>query len=153
MSKVRLSEIIDGMEVMSDEMTSYLHRPTGRVLWVSDEAFRAADEDDESSIEPEELADAQAILKRSEEYLALPDRFEIDEYRMMERFAAEIEDSDQRDEVLASLRGAKVFRRFKDTIHRLGLSDAWYAFRERAYIEVARTWCEANGIELDVAPS
>ncbi|MDO8501417.1 MAG: UPF0158 family protein [Gemmatimonadaceae bacterium] len=153
MTRVRLSEILDGMDVQSDQMTSYLHRPTGRVLWVSEEALGAADEDDENSVEPEELADARAILGGGDEYLALPDRFEIDEYRMMEGFATEIEDSHRRDETLASLRGAKAFRRFKDTVHRLGLSDAWYAFRERAYTDVARTWCEANGIELDSLPS
>ena len=82
MTKVRLSEIVDGMDFQSDEMTSYLHRPTGRVLWVT---------------------------------------------------------------------GA--FRRFKDTVHRLGLADAWYASRERGYSDVARNWCEANDIPLDSSPS
>jgi hypothetical protein len=120
---------------------------------VSDEAFRAAEADDEDSVEPEELADARGILASSSDYLGLPDRFEIDEYRMMENFALGLDDSLQRDEAEASLHGAKAFRRFEDTIHRLGLSDDWYAYRERAYTEVARTWCEANGIELDVAAS
>lgn len=87
MTKVRLSEIVDGMDVMSDQMTSYLHRPTGRVLFVSDEAFRAADDNDEDAVESEELADARAVSEGDDEYL-----------------------------------------------------------------EVARRWCEANGIELDVAP-
>lgn len=149
MTRVRLSEIVDGMDVQSDQLTSYLHRPTGRVLWVSEEALHAADKGDDDSVEPEELADARGILGNGSEYLALPDRVEIDEYRMMEQFAAEMDDPLQGDEAQASLRGAKAFRRFKDTVHRLGLSDAWYAFRERAYIEVARTWCEANDIELD----
>ena len=149
MTRVRLSDIVDGMDVQSDQLTSYLHRPTGRVLWVSEEALRAADEGDEDAVEPEELADARGLLGAGDEYLALPDRFEIDEYRIMERFAGEIDDPHQRDEALASLRGAKAFRRFKDTVHWLGLSDAWYKFQERAYIEVARTWCEANNIELD----
>ncbi len=118
---------------------------------MSDEALKAADVDDEDSVEPDELADARGILASFDDYLALPDRFEIDEYRMMGDFAVGLDHPIQRDEALASLRGAKAFRRFKDTIHRLGLSDGWYAYRERAYTDVARTWCEANGIELDVA--
>jgi hypothetical protein len=150
MTPVLLSAIVEGMDFQSDQMTSYLHRPTGRVLWVTDEAFRAAEGDDEDSVEPEELADARGILASSGDYLALPDRFEIDEYRMMEDFAMGLDESGPRDATQASLHGAKAFRRFKDTIHRLGLSDDWYAYRERAYTEVARTWCEANGIELDV---
>jgi hypothetical protein len=38
-------------------------------------------------------------------------------------------------------------------VHDLGLSDKWYAFRERAFIDVARAWCEANGIETEVVSS
>ncbi len=152
MPKVRLSEIVEGMDLMSDQMTWYLHLPTGRVLFVTDEAFGAAEDNDEDAVEPEELAEARAVSERGEEYLALPDRFEIDEYRMMEEFAAEVKDSRQSDELLESLRGAKAFRRFKDTVRRLGLSDAWYAVRERAYNDAARAWCDANGIEIDVAP-
>jgi hypothetical protein len=72
---------------------------------------------------------------------------------MMERFAAELKDSGQSNELLASLRGPKAFRRFKDNVHDLGLSDKWYAFRERAFIDVARAWCEANGIEIEVVSS
>ena len=144
MTSVLLSAVVEGMDLQSDQMTSYLHRPTGRVLWVTDEAFRAAEGDDEDSVEPEELADARGILASSGDYLALPDRFEIDEYRMMEDFVTGLNDSGRRDEAQASLRGAKAFRRFKDTIHRFGISDDWYAYRERAFTEVARTWCEVN---------
>ena len=46
-----------------------------------------------------------------------------------------------------ALHGRGAFRMFKDTVHRLGLQDAWYAFRDRALREIAIDWCEANGIE------
>lgn len=147
--RVRLSEIVEGMEMQSDEMTSYLHRPTGRVLMVSEESLRAPEDDDDEGVEPEELADARGVLASGDEYLALPDRFEIDEYRMMERFVGGLEDAAARDATLAALRGAGAFRRFKDTVHRYDLAPAWYAYRDRAYSEVARTWCEINGIEHD----
>ena len=149
MIRVLLSAIVEGMEMQSDEMTSYLHRPTGRVLTVSEEALSAAEADDEQWVEAEELADAREILTGGDQYLALPDRFEIDEYRMMERFAAGVEDSGARDAALIALHGAGAFRRFKDTMHRLGLADAWYNFRDHGYEQVARAWCEANDIEPD----
>lgn len=147
--RVRLSEIVDGLEMQSDEMTSYLHRPTGQVITVSDEALRAAEDDDEESVDAEELNLARNVLKDEEEYLALPDRFEIDEYRMMERFATALDDPVLRDEMLDALRGRGAFRYFKDTVHRFGLASAWYDYRGRAYLDVAQTWCEANGIEHD----
>jgi hypothetical protein len=146
---VRLKDIIEGMEFQSDEMTAYLHRPTGRVLTVSDEAFTAAEGDDDDWVEPEELSEAKNILAAGDEYVALPDRFEIDEYGMMQRFAGSILYAQQQDELSAALRGSGAFRRFKDTIHRLRLADEWYAFRDRSYEEVARAWCEAHNITLD----
>ena len=142
-AKVRLSDVRDGMDMQSDEMTTYVHRPTGRVITVSDE----------DDVEPEELAEARGILARESDYLPLPDRFEIDEYRMMERFAAGISDPSARDEVLDMLRGSGAFRRFKDTVRRLGLDEEWYGYRDRAYEQAARDWCEANGLELDPSSS
>jgi hypothetical protein len=148
MDRVHLKDIVEGMELQSDEMTSYLHRPTGRVLTVSDEAFTAAEEGDEEWVEPEELAEARNILAHDEEYVALPDRFEIDEYRMMERFALGIHDGENREEVLRALHGAGAFRRFKDAVHRLGLAADWYFYRDHDYERVAREWCEAHGIAI-----
>ena len=146
MVRVSLKDIIDGMEIQTDEMTAYLHRPTGRVVVVSDEAFAAADEGDEDWVAPEELSEAQSIRARDDDYVALPDRFEIDEYRMMERFALSVQNVEQQEELLRGMRGAGAFRRFKDGVHRLGLSDQWYSFRDSRYEEVARAWCEAHGI-------
>jgi len=45
-----------------------------------------------------------------------------------------------------ALEGAGAFRRFKDTLYRVDLTDEWYAFKHKAYIEVAKRWCEENGI-------
>lgn len=148
MGKVRLADIVDGMDMQSDEMTAYLHRPTGRVVPISDEAFRAAEANDEESVEPEELAEARDILARPAEYVALPDRFEIDEYRMMERFALTIDDTDAQDQLAYALHGRGAFRLFKDAVRRLDLAEKWYAYRNKAYEGVARNWCEAHGVEL-----
>jgi hypothetical protein len=148
-AQVHISAILEGMEMQSDELYSFLHRPTGRIVTVSDEALAAAENDDDEWITPEELAEARRILAADDEYLALPDRFEIDEYRMMERFAGSLPDSRERDAALTSLRGRGAFRYFKDTMHRLGLAKSWYAYRDECYREVARAWCDTHGVEYD----
>lgn len=135
--------------MQADEMHSYLQRATGRVLTITDEAFAAAENDDDEWVTPEELEEARAVLANEGEYLALPDRFEINEYRMMERFARNLTDEGERDATLNALNGRGAFRYFKDTVHQLGLAKAWYAFRDEAYRGVARRWCEENGIEYD----
>jgi hypothetical protein len=102
---VSLKDILEGMEFQSDELTAYLHRPTGRVLAVSDEALQAAEEGAgaEAGVEEFELADARGILEAGDDYLPLPDRFEIDEYRMMERFTAGVADPAVRAELADAL--------------------------------------------------
>jgi hypothetical protein len=148
--RVQLKDILEGMEFQSDEVTAYLHRPTGRVLAVSDEALLAAEEGaGADEVEEFELADARAILESGGEYLALPDRFEIDEYRMMERFAAGVTDPAAQAELEHALRGRGAFRRFKDAVHQLGLAKEWYASRDRGYESVARAWCETHGIMVE----
>jgi hypothetical protein len=88
-----LKDILEGMEFQSDEVTACLHRPTGRVIAMSDEALHAAEEGaGPDEVEEFELADARGILESGDDYLALPDRSEIDEYGMMERFAAGVAD-------------------------------------------------------------
>ena len=149
--RIGLRDILEGMECPSDEFTAYVHRRTGRVIIVSDEALRAAKHGtvDRLGSEPGELADAEGILTAPDDYLPLPDRFEIDEYRMMVDFAARIQDPAGRAEVSAALHGSGAFRRFKDAVHRLRLAEAWYAQRERGYEQVAREWCEAHGLAVD----
>ena len=144
--RVQIDAIVEGMEMQSDDMHSYLHRPSGRVIVVSEEALAAAENEDEEAVSPEELADAQEVLSAADDYLQLPDRFEIDEYRMMERFALGL-GAAARDETLRALSGRGAFRHFKDTVHRLGLAKAWYGFRDSRYEEIARDWCDAHGIE------
>jgi hypothetical protein len=147
--RVKLSEIVDGMEMQSDEMTAYLQRSTGQVAMVSDEALHAAEAGDADSAEAEEFADARLVLAGDTDYIALPNRFEIDEYRMMERFAAGIEDEHVRATALRSLRGAGAFGRFKDTMYRYDLASEWHAYRNSRYADVARAWCEINGVDHD----
>jgi hypothetical protein len=149
--RVALRDILEGMEFQSDEFSAHLHRPTGRVIMISDEALRAAEEGlegEDAGVEEVELVDARAILAGGDDYLSLPDRFDIDEYRMMERFAAGIADPAAQEEALSALCGTGAFRRFKDAVRRLGLADEWYVWRDRGYEETARAWCNTHGIAL-----
>ena len=85
----------------------------------------------------------------NKDYLALPGKFEIDDYAIMKAFSSNRENSDERHQLLSAIRGAGAFRYFKDTIHRLGVADEWYAFKDKAYEEIARDWCEEHQITLE----
>lgn len=154
---VRLESIVEGMEFQSDEAHSFLHRPSGQVLTLSDEALAAAETED---VEPDrarwmsaaEMEEARKIVAARDDYLALPERFEINEYHMMQRFADGRGNVDEREALLRAIHGRGAFRHFKDTAHRLDLSDAWHAYRDDCYREVARQWCDKHGLEYDDPP-
>ena len=44
--RVQIDAIVEGMEMQSDDMHSYIHRPSGRVISVGDEALAAAENAD-----------------------------------------------------------------------------------------------------------
>jgi aminoglycoside 6'-N-acetyltransferase I len=55
-----------------------------------------------------------------------------------------------REPVLAvALQGRGAFRRFKDTLQRVGLIEDWYAFKHNAFVKLARDWCEENELLYD----
>lgn len=150
-TRVALSAIIDGIECQTDESTSFLNRTTGEVVTITDDEFSAAESGDEpdslSDWDEEMLAVARAATE-SEEYLPLPTRYDVDEYRIMERFAHGLENDQVRFSLLDTLRGRGAFRRFKDMSRALGVIDEWYRYRDAALEEIAIEWCQDHGIEF-----
>jgi hypothetical protein len=147
---VALRDLIDGMQSQSDSMAFYLHVRTGRVVPVSEDDLFTAESEDNDGGHAEWESDARDVARAAaagEGYLPLPDRLEIDEYRMMERFAEGVQADAASARLLRAIRGRGAFRYFRDLARELGLADEWYAYRDRAYEEVAIAWCEANGIE------
>ena len=147
--RVKLSDIIEGLEFQSDECFSYLNATTGEVVSVTTEELRAAEEEAPLDDFPEWQHDAIRIARdivETDRYLPLPDRFEIHEYQIMERFCLSIDDEDMREDLCDAIRGRGAFRRFKDRMQLYGMAEDWYRYRDAALREIAVAWCEAHGI-------
>ena len=148
-TEVPLRKILEAMDWQSDEMAAYLNKKTGEVVAVSDEDLAEAETGDDvggrAEWEAQAIEIARAVLT-GQEYLALPDRFEIDEYRMMERFALSVVDAADSDRLQRAIRGSGAFRRFKEAVGDLRLAEEWYAYRDSSYEEIAVEWCQANEI-------
>jgi len=146
---VSLREIIDHLGFILDEYTTYLNKETGAVVTVSKEdlshAEQADDVQDDSEWQPETLQEARAILD-SDDYIALPGKFDIHEYAILQDFCHSIDDDERRGLLLDKIRGAGAFRRFKNAIHQSGMAQDWYTFRDRALKEIAADWLERNHI-------
>ena len=152
-AKVKLSEIVDGMEFVTDEMSSYLNKETGKVITLMDEEFNAAEDGHYSKIdlyglEKEGIDIATEILndESGEKYLPLPSKFDIHEWSIMRDFCVACEDEKISQSLMNAIHGKGAFRYFKDSVHRFGIADQWYKYRDNAIRKIAIEWCEGNDI-------
>ncbi len=163
---VWLGDVVDQMEMQSDEYQAYLNRRTGELVAISEEEVRLAEEADELAGEPGELVDGAASgqewedlpawqaeflpkaseVLESDDFLPLPSRFDIHEWHIMEDFSRQVDDDAVREALLDAIHGRGAFRLFKATARRLGVIDAWYRYRDAALEEIAVDWLEANDI-------
>ena len=79
---VRLSAIMEVIEISSEEFSSYLNRITGHVITLSEEEIRAAEEGDDLDDYPEwqreSILMAGDFLKNEKDYLGLPTKDDLD---------------------------------------------------------------------------
>lgn len=147
---VKLKDIVDELSFIPDEASSYLNTKTGELVAVTTEELSAAENEEPLEDFPEWQRDAIRIagdILETDDYLPLPTKFDIHEYRIMERFCYSIEDDDICDALCRAIRGRGAFRYFKDKIHEYGIADDWYRYRDEALREIAIDWCEINGIQ------
>ena len=147
--QVKLQDVLEGIDFQSDEQSSFLNLTTGEVVAITDEELRAAENDAPLEDFPEWQHDAIRIageIIETDHYLALPDRFEIHEYQIMERFCLSVDDEDMRDDLCDAIRGRGAFRRFKDRAQAYGIAEDWYRYRDAALREIAMAWCEEHRI-------
>ena len=134
--KVKLSDIIDAIE-MTDQYSEYfLDKETGKVEWVSDMAMTQEEQEE--------------VYDRLDEhgFYRLPTSFDIHDYDIMEEFVYTLSGS-ARDKLASAIQGKGAFGRFKDTVIRLGIDQEWYDFQSAEYKRKAARWCEDNGIEYE----
>ena len=148
---VSLRNVIDEMEMMSDETTGFINRKTGELITLMHEELAMADDPDEAASTPQWQKDVLPKAREvasSGDFIPLPSKFDIHEWSIMERFARSLKDPDIRDELETALHGRGAFRRFKDALHRMGFADQWYRYRDAALVEIAIEFLEAHGIDF-----
>lgn len=153
--RVKLSDIIEGMEFQSDESSSYLNTRTGEVVLISDYDMRAAENnepiEDFPDWEKDQILVAREIMAETGDYINLPSKYDIDEYRIMEDFCWSLEDIRKGEFLHGLIGGPGTSRRFKDALYKYGIEEDWYKYRSDALKEIAVEWCRENDIEFDEA--
>ena len=151
--RVKLDEIIEGLECQSDESSSFFDKTTGKVVLISDYEMRAAEDEDPIEDFPDWEKDlvrsAKELVYESGNYIYLPTKFDIHEYIIMEKFCLSLNDSEMSDTIYSLIKGSGAFARFKNAIHEYDITDDWYKYRNDALKEIAIEWCQENDIEFD----
>ena len=147
---VRLSDIIDALEMQFDEYTSFLNRDTGRVETVSDVLLREAEAGDDGepdlpAWQKQEWEIAKQIVS-TDRFQKLPTKFDVHEWAIMEDFSRSMRSDSIREDLLDVIHGAGAFRNFKNTVRRHRIESAWFAFRAEALRQIAINWCDEHHI-------
>ena len=105
------AQVVDAIEMADDNYTYFLDLETGDSVFLADELITGLDNE---GLEDE-------IEENPERYLRLPTKFEIHEYHIMEEFIWTLK-GERADKLDCAIRGRGAFRRFKDLVDRMGIS-------------------------------
>ena len=128
---VYLEDIADAFEECMDGWAQFLDTRTGEIVALSEDPYMACEEDQELWEEIDETDD----------YVRLPNQYELHEKSIMEKFAYEIGNQRVSEVLFDALRRRHPYRCFKDKINDLGISQIYYDYRNRTYINTAEEWC------------
>jgi Uncharacterised protein family (UPF0158). len=148
---VSFREVVDALDIASDEMSSYVNRSTGQVTTITHEDLRLAEDDPDADMpdwQRDVVAEARKVLE-SKDWLELPSKFDLHEWEIMDRFGQSRSKAAERAVIADAIHGNGAFRNFKGAIRRLGIEEAWYAYKQHALEDIAREWLAEHGLQAD----
>jgi hypothetical protein len=151
-TEVKLDVIIEALEMADDSISFYLDVETGEVHSVTEEEFDFAESPQTAMVElPDWQREAVKLARRIQKqegkrYLAVPSKFDVHEWAIMDRFSLTLTDAQMRNDFHGSIRGAGAFRLFKHLLTEYNLWDAWNQFKQVELRQMAIQWCKENSI-------
>ena len=140
MKKLNLKTAANEFEIISSDVQLFYNKKTGEFDFYSEHIDNENLDDDADSNDWQDKFN-------DDSWIAAPRPQDLNNYKIMVDFADTVTNSDKSELLCAALEGKGAFRRFKNALLRTDLLDEWYAFKHKAYTEIAKEWCEENGIE------
>lgn len=138
--KVKLQEVLEALEGTGMEIEYYYDTKNQEILMVFD-----------GMINGEYNPGLMEEIREGfiEDFIPLPRQYDINEYHMMEDFIYGLPEGRSQVILEQAIRGRGAFRRFKACLYDLDLEKNWYIYRDAAYEDIAREWCERYGIVVE----
>ena len=157
MKKVEIQKIVDELQMRFMNTTVYYNKITGEILNVQDDDFRIVEKDDfENNIENylewqrEHLKEVYDLLYNDiDNYIALPNNFDIKDSDIMEEFIETISDSNKKYQLGNCMWQKGMYRKFKDKLIDIGLEKEYYKFYDEKLKEIVIEWCKENNLEYE----
>ena len=134
--KVNIKNIADELQSLNDEDLLFYNKLTGETEWFGEETGNPNDL---------ELDD----IEEDENFVALPSKWDINEYEMMEDFMNVQENKEIQNQIFHAIKGRGAFRNFRAVVESNGLLEEWYKFKDSVYEQIVKNWCEKNGLEAE----
>jgi len=149
MKRLRLEDIVNELELISDEGNSFLNKTTGELFHISHKEFEhikaGLKNDTFKKVWPVEKSFDPRKIFRNKNYIQLPTRSEINEYGIMMKFLLDISDVRIHNEVYNSMRnnngGSSALI---DIMRKYNAGDEWYKYKRKAFRQIAIDWCKNN---------
>jgi hypothetical protein len=135
-----IEEIADELDCLMDDSVAFLNSRTGEIFTIYGESTDVSDID--------YLLQCNEV-EESDEWLALPKKFDLHEWQIMRDFAHSFPDDDLSNELLDAVHGSKAFRRFQQVVDCHDLRDEWFKFKKAAITDIVVHWLEVNEIAYE----
>lgn len=157
MEKVNIQKIVDELQMRFIDTTVYYNKVTGETLNVQDDDFRIVEDDDfENNIrdypewQREYLKEVYDLLYNDvDNYIALPNNFEIKDSDIMEEFIETVSNNNKRIQLENCMWQKGMYRKIKDKLIEIGLEDEYYKFYDEKLKEISIEWCKENNLEYE----
>lgn len=138
MLPVDLQIVVDEMDLLGEGQAAYINRKTGELFSYSEDEYLLQEDDENNRLADKDL--------ESGDFAPLPDRYEINEYAIMQRYCDSVPETRVQEALNRAIQGSGAFRRFKDLVYKEAIENEWYAFRGAAFRKIAANFLEAEGI-------
>ena len=133
---MNIKEIASELDTLSGDSCFYYNKTTGELEWFND------DDENPNGLELEEVED-------NPDYIALPTKFDLDDYGIMKDFMFTQKDEKIRSEISDAIHRRGAFGNFRDVVERHALLQNWYDFKQADYENHVKDWCEENDLEWE----
>jgi hypothetical protein len=146
---VSLDSVAEELTILTDDMTAFVNRRTGEIVSISrDDADLVEEENAEDELpdwQKEMIPKVREILS-SDDWAALPTKFDVHEWEIMRKFADSVDDASLADRLHRAIRGKGAFRLFRITVDEAGLREEWYRFKHETLRQIARDALDDLGV-------